>query len=187
MPDQFALEAVHRQELARRARRPVMAEIDLASSHEPWAKIPRMVPWGTLGDGSRFEQMAKQVEIPVRQLFTDTDDVRAAYAHSIRYSLRALFSFVHRYGDKNTVMVVLGDHQPGTVVSGHRASRDVPITVIAHDRAVTDRISSWGWQDGLRPDSQAPVWRMDSFRDRFFAAFSRRAKPAPQTAAASGP
>ena len=24
-----------------------------------------------------------------------------------------------------------------------------------------DRIAGWGWQDGLQPDEDAPVWRMD--------------------------
>ena len=47
----------------------------------------------------------------------------------------------------------------------------MPITIIAHDPAVLDRISGWGWQDGLRPEPDAPVWPMDAFRDRFFAAF----------------
>jgi hypothetical protein len=47
----------------------------------------------------------------------------------------------------------------------------VPISVIAHDPAVLDKISGWGWQDGLRPSRQAPVWRMSAFRDRFLSAF----------------
>ena len=187
MPDQYALEAVHRLELSRPDGPPVMAQVDLASSHEPWAKIPRLVPWSTLGDGSRFEHMAEQVEIPVRELWADTDDVKAAYARSIRYSLRSLLSFVERYGDKDLVTLVLGDHQPGTVVTGHHASRDVPVTVVARDPAVIDRISSWGWQSGLRPGPQAPVWRMDAFRDRFFESFGRATESAPDLSAASRP
>ncbi|MCW2492864.1 MAG: hypothetical protein JWN47_2228, partial [Frankiales bacterium] len=56
---------------------------------------------------------------------------------------------------------------------GPGASHDVPITIIARDPAVMDRISGWGWQDGLRPDANAPVWPMDAFRDRFLTAFGR--------------
>ena len=75
------------------------------------------------------------------------------------------------------MLVVLGDHQPSTVVTGlapitrARASHDVPISVIAHDPAVLDRIAGWGWNDGLRPVPQAPVWPMSAFRDRFLSAF----------------
>ena len=40
MPDQFTLDAFHRLELGRHPRRPVMAEIDLVTSHAPWSRIP---------------------------------------------------------------------------------------------------------------------------------------------------
>jgi hypothetical protein len=38
---------------------------------------------------------------------------------------------------------------------------------------VTDRVADWGWRDGLRPDAGAPVWPMDTFRDRFLTAYGR--------------
>ena len=75
--------------------------------------------------------------------------------------------------DKNLVLVVLGDHQPATLVTGNGATHDVPISVIAHDPKVMDQISGWGWQDGMLPRPNAPVWPMDAFRDRFLGAFSR--------------
>jgi hypothetical protein len=78
---------------------------------------------------------------------------------------------VQHYGRKNLVMVVLGDHQPATVVSGLDASHDVPISIIAHDPAVMRRVGGWGWVDGMRPTAQAPTWQMSSFRDRFFGTF----------------
>jgi hypothetical protein len=49
---------------------------------------------------------------------------------------------------------------------------DVPITIVAKDPKVLDRISGWGWQDGLHPGAQAPVWKMDAFRDRFLTAYA---------------
>ena len=63
---------------------------------------------------------------------------------------------------------MLGDHQPHTFVSGDDAGHDVPITRHrpgpgGHARGSPD----WGWQDGLQPAPDAPVWRMDTFRDRF--------------------
>ena len=77
-----------------------------------------------------------------------------------------------RYGDDNLVLVVLGDHQPATLVTGHDdPSHDVPISVIAHDPKVIDQIAGWSWQDGMSPSPQAPVWPMAAFRDRFLTAF----------------
>jgi hypothetical protein len=176
VPDQFTLAALQRLELAKPGHPPVMAEVDLVSSHTPWAPLPRMVDPAQLGDGSVFDGMPEQGQQP-GALWKDPDQVRAAYGQSIEYSLDALTSFVETSHDDNLVLVVLGDHQPATIVSGADASHDVPVTVIAHDPAVMGRISGWGWQDGLRPGPDAPVWRMDTFRDRFLSAYGPTQQP----------
>ena len=171
MPDQYALSVFQRRELAERNRAPVMAEIDLTSSHGPWAPVPTIIDWDGLGDGSVFDRIHGHAE-SAQELWRHRENVPAAYMKSIEYSLLTLISFVERYGDDNLVLILLGDHQPATIVSGPAGNHDVPITVIAHDRAVINRISGWGWQDGMRPESDAPVWPMDAFRDRFLAAYS---------------
>jgi hypothetical protein len=129
-----------------------------------------MVNWKGLGDGTVFGPIAAAGQNP-KEVWKDPVKVRTEYRRSIEYSLESLISYIETYGDDNLVVVFLGDHQPVPIVTGEGASRDVPITVVARDRAVLDRISSWGWQDGLKPSPNAPVWRMDSFRDRFLKAF----------------
>jgi hypothetical protein len=170
MPDQYTFLALHRLELAKRHRKPLFAEVDLISSHAPWTRIPRLIPWSEVGDGSIFNSVPPE-EATQASLFGDGPRARRAYGDSIEYSLRSLFSFVQHYGDKKLVMIVLGDHQPETQVSGAGASHDVPISVIAHDPKVMSRIAGWGWQDGMLPSPAAPVWPMDAFRDRFLGAF----------------
>jgi phosphatidylglycerophosphate synthase len=170
MPDQYTFLALQRRELAKRHRPPLFAEVDLISSHAPWTRIPRLIPWEEVGDGSIFGRVPP-AEATKATLFGDGKRARAAYGHSIEYSLRSLFSFVQRYGDKNLVLVVLGDHQPATLVTGDGATHDVPISVIAHDPKVMQQVSGWGWQDGMLPSPRAPIWPMDAFRDRFLSAF----------------
>jgi hypothetical protein len=101
-------------------------------------------------------------------------DQQRNYARSIQYSLRSLVSFVRHADDKKLVMVVLGDHQPNTNVSGTGVSHDVPISLIAHDPSVLQRISGWGWTPGLQPVSHTRVMPMDGFRDNFLSAFGSR-------------
>jgi hypothetical protein len=101
----------------------------------------------------------------------DRSSIRAAYLQSIQYTLSTLISYVKTYGDSNLVLVFLGDHQPAPIVSGDGASHNVPITIVAKDPSVLDRVAGWNWTTGLKPGPQAPVWRMDSFRDRFLTAF----------------
>jgi phosphatidylglycerophosphate synthase len=170
MPDQYTLAALQRLELDKPNRAPVMAEVDLVSSHTPWAPLPRLVDWSRVGDGSVFDPMPAEGESP-DDVWRDRDRVKAAYAESVAYSLDALTSFVQQLHDPDLVLVVLGDHQPASIVSGEGASHDVPVSIIAADPAVTARAADWGWRNGLRPKLGAPVWPMDTFRDRFLTAY----------------
>ncbi|MET0765919.1 MAG: hypothetical protein ABWY29_13725 [Blastococcus sp.] len=171
MPDQFTLAAIQRKELGP-GHAPVMAEIDLVSSHEPWTPLPPMLAWDELGDGSVYDGMP--AEGPrAADVIGDADRVGSLYGQAIEYSLTALISFVttlHAHDD-DLVLVLVGDHQPAPIVSGPDATHDVPITIVAADPAVMGRISSWAWEDGMLPSPQSPVWRMDAFRDRFLTAF----------------
>jgi hypothetical protein len=171
-PDQFTLSAFQAAERAAPGHPPVMAEIPLVTSHWPWANVPRMVDWADVGDGSVYDAMGG-TDDPVAATASSPELMRAGYVESIAYSLRSVVSYVERYGDDNLVLVLLGDHQPSPAITGQGASHDVPITVISRDPTVLDRISAWGWTDGLRPGPQAPVWRMDAFRDEFLTAFGR--------------
>jgi hypothetical protein len=171
MPDQYILSAFHRSERAAPGHAPVMAQITLLSSHAPWTPIPDIIDWADVGDGSVYNSMAAEGAPPESIFQRASVRVRADYGNSIVYSLRNVLSYVETYGDDNLVLVFLGDHQPTSLVTGESAGRDVPITIVARDPAVFDRISGWGWHDGLKPGPDAPVWRMDEFRDRFLAAF----------------
>jgi hypothetical protein len=170
MPDQYVMAAFQRDELSKPNHRPVMAEIDLVSSHDPWTPLPRPVGWNEVGNGSIFGPMAAAGPSPSSVLSSPTK-LRAAYAQSIQYTVGTLVSYLKTYGDKNTVMIFLGDEQPASLVTSASPSRDVPITIVAGDPSVLQRVSSWGWQPGLRPHPNAPVWPMSAFRDRFLSAF----------------
>ncbi|MET1061802.1 MAG: CDP-alcohol phosphatidyltransferase family protein [Aeromicrobium sp.] len=174
VPDQYTLEHFRREELMPGARRPVMAEIDLTSSHHPWTPVPQLIPWSQVGDGSVFDAMP--LTPTSTQIFADPDAVKAMYGRTVEYTWKTLTSFLTTYHDPNLVLVVLGDHQPHGYVSGDSPGHDVPISVIASDPGVMERIDDWQWQPGLRPAPDAPVWRMDTFRDRFLTAFGPAAR-----------
>ncbi len=169
IPDQYSLSVFERT--ARGGDAPVLAELSLVSSHAPWGFVPPVLDWATIGDGTVFGPYAPQGD-PDAVWTQGTDAVRAAYGRGIGYSLASLVSWVETYGDDDLVLLVLGDHQPLPVVTGAGATRDVPISVVTRDRAVLDRIAGWEWDEGLRPAPDAPVWPMESFRDRFLTAFS---------------
>jgi Sulfatase len=170
MPDQYTLATFQRLERAA-SHPPVMAVMPLVSSHAPWEPVPTMVDWSVAGDSATYASMAGPNDLPEAILTRDPDVVRADYARAVSYSMHSVVSYIRRFGDENLVVIILGDHQPSPVVTGPDAGRDVPITIVAKDRSVVSRIDGWRWTPGLRPIVEAPVWRMDAFRDRFLAAF----------------
>jgi phosphatidylglycerophosphate synthase len=181
MPDQYTLAEFQRLELGP-GHKPVMAEIDLVSSHDPWAPLPTMVPWSKVGDGSIFDAMPARGETPLSVLGSASKE-RQAYGRSIQYSMQALTSWVTELNDPNLVLILLGDEQPAGPISRPGASHAVPISIVAHDPAVFRQIASWHWQDGLLPGRFAPLEPMSAFRNQFLSAFST----ASSSAALRGP
>ncbi|BAK38045.1 hypothetical protein MLP_50310 [Microlunatus phosphovorus NM-1] len=172
IPDQFTLARLD-QLTSGSPQRPAMAMVPLITSHAPWSAVPPILPWDDLGDGSVYGSSADDTEQPEAILARDPTRVRADYARSISYSLQSLISYTAKESGDDLVVVMLGDHQPAPAVTGPDAGKDVPITVISGDPAVLQRIDSWGWSSGLRPAPDAPVWPMESFRNRFLAAYAR--------------
>jgi hypothetical protein len=177
MPDQYTLKQLNKIEYQVPGRKPLMVEMPLVSSHTPWAPIPSYLPdWNQIGDGSIYTKMVADGTKP-GALWSDKKQVRLQYGKSIEYTLTTLVNWVEKYGDKNLVLVFLGDHQASPIVSGDGASHDVPVAIVAHDPAVLQAIGGWGWDPGLRPSTRAPVWPMSDFRDKFFSAFGSTPQP----------
>ncbi|MER5447220.1 CDP-alcohol phosphatidyltransferase [Streptomyces sp. NPDC002764] len=176
MPDQYALQQFQNLEHSKKRSKPLMSLVILTSSHQPWAPIPKMVPWNELGDGSIFNSIQKAGNKP-SDIIASSPKSQAEYGKSVQYSVTALTQWLERYGTKDTVLVFLGDHQPIPRVSGNHASRDVPVSIVAKDPKVLDRISGWNWTDGLRPAHNAPVWKMSAFRDKFLTAYGSTKHP----------
>jgi hypothetical protein len=172
MPDQYMFAALQRLELSKTHRRPLFAEVDTVSSHMPWNRVPRQIPWSEIGNGSIFNRIPMYREPD--SFWWHPNQVKAAYARSLEYSLSVLISFVQHSGDKNLVLIAVGDEQPLPIVSGQGASHEVPISIIAHDPMVLKRLGGWDWEPGLRPSPRAPVWAMSSIRDRFLTAFGSK-------------
>jgi phosphatidylglycerophosphate synthase len=169
MPDQYIFSAFDRLEVAKPRTQPLFAEIDTVSSHMPWNRIPHQIPWSELGDGAIYNRIPMDHETGA--FWSNPPRVQAAYGRSVVYAMSTLTSFVQHYGNKNLVMIVVGDHQPLPIVSGQHANHDVPISIISHDPKVLKQIGGWGWNSGLQPRPNAPVWPMSAFRNEFLSAF----------------
>lgn len=173
MPDQFTWWYLERS-IRRQAPdpRPLFAVIGLISSHAPWTPIlPILDDWEALGDGEVFAPWEDAGEPPA-ELWRDSDRVREHFALSVDYALHSVAAYVERYVDEGTLLIVLGDHQPAPLITGEGASRDVPVHVIAGDRALLDPFLDWGFIPGAFPAREEDGVGMQEFRRWFVEAFS---------------
>jgi hypothetical protein len=145
-----------------------------------------MVPWNKVGDGSIFDSMPARSE-SASAVWRNANTVRQFYGQSIQYSLQALTSWATELNDPNLVLIMLGDHQPSSTVSGNEPDHDVPISIVARDPSVFRQIASWQWQDGLLPGPSAPLEPMDAFRNQFLGAFSTVSAQAASAHGAAAP
>jgi phosphatidylglycerophosphate synthase len=182
MPDQYTLAEFQRLELTP-GHKPVMAEIDTTSSHTPWVPLPSMVPWNQVGNGSIFNAQ-RGTAADVARVWSNANTVRQFYGQSIQYSMTALTSWVTQLNDPNLVLILMGDHQPHSTVSGNAPNNEVPISIITRAPSVLAQMSSWHWQNGLLPTAGAPLEPMDAFRNQFLNTFS--GNPPAQAAPAQG-
>ena len=115
------------EQLAKRDRRPVFAELDLVSSHYRWGTLPDLVDWKDVGDGSVFTPMAARgSSVDGRR---DPRTSARLYGESVEYTWRVILSFLTTYPDRNRVVIVAGDHQPHAFVGGVGSNRDAPVTI----------------------------------------------------------
>jgi phosphatidylglycerophosphate synthase len=182
MPDQYMYAELQRLEFTP-GHKPVFAQIATTSSHTPWVPLPSMVPWNQVGNGSIFNAQ-RGTAADVARVWSNTDTVRQYFGQSIEYSMTALTSWVTELNDPNLVLILLGDEQPHSTVSGPDPDNYVPISIITRDPSVLKQMSSWHWQNGLLPGPSAPFEEMDAFRNQFLSTFSTA--PAAQAASAAG-
>lgn len=173
IPDQYTLDFIHRQEKRRRDQ-PLFIEYALISSHGPWEPLPPLLDdWESLGDGQVFRSVTPPPS-PSSTYQPAWSDITRKYVDSVDYTLKTLQEYLTRYVTDDSLIIILGDHQPAPLITGEGASRSVPVHVISRDPELLAPFEEWGFIPGMTPKTGPATLPMEAFRDRFLAAFSAR-------------
>ena len=159
MPDQYTLTAFENNVRAT-AVRPLMAHIGLMDSHAPWGPLPILQPWDIVGDGSVFDGTQRHGDT---HSWARPAPVRIAYGKSLDQTLKLLGEYLALYADDG-LFIVVGDHQPASVIDGWAPSSEVPMHVVSADSDLLERLPSLNFNDGMRPLAKAESLPMHSVR-----------------------
>ena len=172
MPDQFVIDFVHQRELAGTAPdRPRFIEYALITSHAPWTRQASV-----LEDGSAMGNGAVLKTLPVHEHDTSwshLDQAAGAYAASLVYDFEVLRRYLRDQVKDDSLIVILGDHQPPGGVTGASTGHGVPIHVLSRRRSLVEPFMARGYTPGMNPATSRPRPGMETFLFSFLRDFSQ--------------
>jgi len=168
MPDQFVLDFIFNREIKGQIN-PLLIEFILTSSHAPFHRQPPYVEdWSQIGNGKIYYDL-DVITFPI--IWPDLSNASEGYATSIAYELKVIVGFINKFIDDDTLIVVLGDHQPSVQITEKKASWSVPIHVISRNRDHLQPFLKRGYNPGLIPTQPLPHRGMESFLYDFLEDF----------------
>ncbi len=102
----------------------------------------------------------------------DFANASEAYVRSINYDFEVLKRYICDYVHDDSLVILLGDHQPVGEVSGPQAGRGVPVHVISRDPAFVEPFLARGYVRGIRPRLDEPRPPMEEFLVILLRSFS---------------
>jgi hypothetical protein len=153
IPDQFALARFHQLYPVTEKTPPRFVFYSSSSSHFPFQPVPPYQPsWSKVLEPVPFDvaQIAQ-----LQNANTDWLNMAQSYAQMVRYNFQCLRGYFRLNHGRDFVMLLLGDHQPASNVTGEGASWDVPVHVIASRPELIARFVNAGFTPGLIPQAEA--------------------------------
>jgi len=180
MPDQYVLDFVGRREL-RPESGPLFIQYVLVSSHAPWSDLPPLVDdWSRLKNGAIYNELETKHYPIVWPSFANASE---AYIASIKYDFEVLKRYLSDFITDDSLVILLGDHQPVAEVNGHNPARGVPVHVLCRDPKLLEPFIARGYSAGLRPHRTGVGPGLEQFLPSFLADFSSEPPPAPRAKA----
>lgn len=149
--DQYALAKVDALEVAPppASRKPVLVVFPTISTHTPFLPTPPYQPdWARALTPTPYDDAALDAawaDLP------DWLEMNPGYVKSMAYAFETFAGYLRLRGDRDLVLILIGDHQPPALVSGEGASWNVPIHVVTSRQDVLDRLVAKGFVPGLTP------------------------------------
>lgn len=187
VPDQFAL-ARYSQLHPITAQSPKRFTFFTSiTSHMPFHPVPPyQTDWQKVLSDTPFDaaQMAK-VHVQKEDWF----NMRPGYTGMLDYNYQWLTGYLAQPKARESVYVLLGDHQPAANVTGEGATWDVPVHIISAQPALLQRFMERGFKPGLEPTEPrvGGIFDLTRMLNDGFDSGANKTAAAPNPAAPSAP
>lgn len=168
MSDQFVLDWVRRREFTKREK-PIFARYVMISSHAAFSiQPPFIADWNLIGDGSIYNKQ-QLVYYPIH--WPNLKNAGDAYLRSLDYDFATLGDYFAKYVSSDTLIVIMGDHQPNLQLTGAGEPWSVPVHIISRNSRLLEPFRKRGYTPGLLPAKPLPHAGMETFFQEFLQDF----------------
>lgn len=183
VPDQFAAARFEQMHPRGPDAAPRFVFMPTMNTHIPFSPVPPFQP-----DWTRLLGPEPYPEADVRRALAERAhwlDLLPDYLRSVTYTYRWLGAWLALPEPRESVYVLVGDHQPAASITGEGASWNVPVHVVARDPALLARFTAQGFRPGMEPVGSAlgGLHDLTALMLRVFGS----AQPAPSARPDSGP
>ncbi len=153
IPDQFALARFRELHPITPNSPPRMMFFSSTTSHFPFHPVPPYQPdWQKVLSATPFDA---QDIARIENSQTDWLNMLPNYVAMIDYNFHWLRGYFEQEQTRDFVMLVLGDHQPPSSVTGEGASWAVPVHIISSRPELMRRFEALGFTPSLQPDRKS--------------------------------
>lgn len=147
VPDQYSLSVAHDQ-FVEKTSSPFFLFFEAVSSHVPWDTPPPPLVDDPGALGNRDAARAAPTDT---SSLTSQPQVEKLFRH-VEYDWRVLVEYLQTRASPNSLVLVVGDHQPPGI---ENTSFATPIHVLSRDQDLVDRFAKYGFTSDLRPAPSA--------------------------------
>lgn len=149
IPDQFAMARVEQLHPRTEQRKPRMMVMSTMSTHFPFVPVPPYQPdWKRVLGDAPFDDadVAKAKSATV-----NWTDMAPDYIKTLQYAHTWLAGWFAQPEPRETVYILVGDHQPTSNIAGENVRWDVPVYVVTSDAEMLHRLRDAGFSEGVYP------------------------------------
>ncbi len=164
-PDQFTFGFI--QEFVPQQEQPTFLVYLTQNSHYPWTPLPPV-----LDDWREFENLDMQAGVlsEAQKKGLSLGELRQNYLQTVGNTLNSLEEFITSLEKENSVIVLIGDHQPPTV-SRHEDGYGTMVHIISQDVDLLASFHEYGFVDGLVLENIEPTIRHEGLYSLFVRNF----------------
>lgn len=148
-PDQFALAKYNQMHPVRKDSPKRLTFYPSITSHMPFHPVPPYLEdWTKILADQAFDEK-QMAEVNAQKI--DWLNMRPGYLGMLEYNYKWLSGYIAQPRVRDTVYILLGDHQPAANVTGEGVTWDVPVHIVSSNNDLMQRLYKQGFSPSIEP------------------------------------